>query len=142
MAVGGHGTINHYLDGETRIVIRPNPVLYTLKEVVVGMWDIDKTTTWDDEGEETIKLCEYMWQATMERYSNRQGMVEYLLYHVYENAVRNPDWCPTISTNSRYEEIPDGCRGRIEDFVLRIMPTLRGDTHPHRGADKGHLLET
>ena len=119
MALGGHGTINQYTDGETRIVIRPEPILYTLKEAVIALWEQDKT--WPDE--ENTVLSETMWRITKNNIKGtKKGLVEYLMGSVYYDHVANPDRRPHYNTDERYEDIPEGCRNRIRDYILSCAP--------------------
>ena len=119
MALGGHGTINQYTDGETRIVIRPEPILYTLKEAVIALWEQDKT--WPDE--ENTVLSETMWRITKNNIKGtKKGLVEYLMGCVYYDHVANPDRRPHYNTDERYEDIPEGCRNRIRDYILSCAP--------------------
>ena len=123
MALGGHGTINQYTDGETRIVIRPKPILYTLKEAVIAMWEEDKEYNHYDD--EEIVLNETMWEITKKGINcTKKGLVKYLSNNVYFNHVANPDHRPHYNTDERYEEIPEGCRNRIRDYILLCAPKL------------------
>jgi len=134
MAIGSHGTVNYYEDGETRIVIRPKPVLYTLKQVVCAVWELEKEIDFDLDGTETEALGEDSWPSFTEKYNNKTKLVEYLLYYVYEHYIRNPDECPTIEQNLSYiyQHIPEDDKTRIVNYVLKHMPSLRGDSHPHK----------
>lgn len=131
MALGGHGTINDYSDGEIRLVIRPQPVLYTLKEVVIALWNEDKS--YDLYDDEEIVLCETMWGITKRRINGtKKGLVEYLSNNVYFNHIANPDDRPHYNTDESYELIPEGCRNRIRDYIILCAPKF--------GEEKKELL--
>lgn len=121
MALGGHGTINDYSDGEIRLVIRPQPILYTLKEIVVAMWEEDKE--YDDYDGKKIVLSETMWAITKKSVKGtKKGLIKYLSGCVYFNHVANPDDRPHYNTDERYDAIPEGCRNRIRDYIILCAP--------------------
>lgn len=129
MGLGGHGTINNYTDGSRRIVIKPTPVVYTAKELVLGLWDYNKSIEYDIEtGEETYFLekdCTIMgWAAFVKENDTKTKLVSWLKYYLYEEGIRNPETTPDWNTDERIAEIPSDAKQSIVHYLLQRVPSL------------------
>lgn len=128
MALGGHGTVNKYTDGSTRIVIRPQPVLYKAKEIIVGLWDEHSETVWTDDGDESYRLNmtdgAFGWLRFVATNNTKKKFVQWLTNYLYEAGVRSPDECPSLRTDERYDEIPSDAKREIVLYLLDRVPSL------------------
>ena len=128
MALGGHGTVNKYTDGSTRLVIRPTPVLYKAKEIIVGLWDWHSETVWSENGDETYRLNMSEgfsgWRGFVATNNTKKKFVQWLTHYLYEAGVRSPDACPSLRTEERYDEIPSEAKREIVLYLLDRVPSL------------------
>ena len=127
MALGGHGTVNKYTDGSTRLVIRPTPVLYKAKEIIVGLWDYHSETVWTDDGDESYRLdmrSAFGWPKFVATNNTKKKFVQWLTHYLYEAGVRSPDECPSLRTDERYDEIPSDAIKEIVWYLLDRVPSL------------------
>ena len=127
MALGGHGTVNKYTDGSTRLVIRPTPVLYKAKEIIVGLWDYHSETVWTDDGDESYRLdmrSAFGWPKFVATNNTKKKFVQWLTHYLYEAGVRSPDECPSLRTDERYDEIPSDAKREIVLYLLDRVPSL------------------
>jgi len=128
MALGGHGTVNKYTDGSTRLVIRPTPVLYKAKEIIVGLWDYHSETLWTEDGDESYRLNMGEgfggWRGFIKTNNTKKKFVQWLTHYLYEAGVRSPDECPSLRTDERYDAIPSEAKREIVLYLLDRVPSL------------------
>ena len=128
MALGGHGTVNKYTDGSTRLVIRPTPVLYKAKEIIVGLWDYYSETLWTEDGDESYRLNMGEgfggWRGFIKTNNTKKKFVQWLTHYLYEAGVRSPDECPSLRTDERYDAIPSEAKREIVLYLLDRVPSL------------------
>ncbi len=100
------------------ITIRPRPVVYSLDDICIGLWDDVKENNYDNG----YSIDEFQWKWVTE-YINytKKGLIHYLRNYMYENIIRNPDYDPSLRDVS---EIPKDCYNRIKNYIVVCAPTL------------------
>ena len=124
--IGSHGEIALRGNDKIMITIRPRPVVYSLDDICIGLWDEVKEDNYDNAGNTWYSIDEYQWDWFTDYInSTKKGLIHYLLNYMYENIIMSPDYHPS---NRDVSEIPEDCYIRIKNYIMACAPALGAET--------------